>query len=171
MFTDVHDTDTAKFGNVKVQNSVRLKYKLYNAMLKVSSFWRGLSWSTKLDSWYTSEERNRGHSFPLSLLCHVALTNTYISNTHTLRCDSIVITLLRPGEECHLDFSPKSCTYPTLVTTDPQEVKIISILLFKNNNCPMLFFTFTNDNSSFLTTVKKKKSCISLFSIQKFLNL
>ena len=84
-------------------------------------------------------------------------------------CDPIVITLLAPGEKCHLDFSPKSCTYPSLVTTDPLEVKIISILLYKNNNSPTLFCTFTIDNSSFLTTIKKKMSCVSLFSIKKFL--
>ena len=72
--------------------------------------------------------------------------------------DPIVMTLLAPGEECHLDFSPKSCTYPTLVTIDPPEVKIISILLYKDSNCPTLFCTFTIDNSSFLTTVKKKCS-------------
>ena len=80
--------------------------------------------------------------------------------------DPIVMTLLAPGEECHLDFSPKSCTYPTLVTI---EVKIISILLYENNNCPSLFCTFTIGNSSFLTTVEKKKFCVSLFSVQKFL--
>ena len=84
-------------------------------------------------------------------------------------CDPIVITLLAPGEKCHLDFSPKSCTYPSLVTTDPLEMKIISILLYKNNNSPTLFCTFTIDNSSFLTTIKKKMSCVSLFSIKKFL--
>ena len=84
-------------------------------------------------------------------------------------CDPIVITLLAPGEKCHLDFSPKSCTYPSLVTTNPLEVKIISILLYKNNNSPTLFCTFTIDNSSFLTTIKKKMSCVSLFSIKKFL--
>ena len=83
--------------------------------------------------------------------------------------DPIVMTLLAPGEECHLHFSPKSCTYPTLVNIDPLEVKIISILLPKNNNCPMLFCTITIDNSSFLTTVKKKMFCASLFSIKKFL--
>ena len=33
----------------------------------------------------------------------------------------------------------------------------------------MLFCTFTIDNSSFLTTVRKKMSCVSLFSEQKFL--
>ena len=71
----------------KVQNSVRLKYKFCKAMLKVRSFWRGFSWLTKLDSRYNSEEENSwGHFFPSSLLCHVTLTNTYISNTHTLRC-------------------------------------------------------------------------------------
>ena len=69
--------------------------------------------------------------------------------------DPIVMTLLAPGEEFHLYFSPKSCTYPTLVTIDPLEVKINSILLYENN-CPTLFCTFTIDNSSFLTTVKKK---------------
>ena len=50
MLTDGHDTDTAKFEKVKVQNSVGLKYKFYKAMLKISSFWRDFSWSTKLDS-------------------------------------------------------------------------------------------------------------------------
>ena len=33
----------------------------------------------------------------------------------------------------------------------------------------MLFCTFTIDNSLFLTTVKKKMSCLSLFSEQKIL--
>ena len=84
-------------------------------------------------------------------------------------CDPIVMTLLAPGEEFRLYFSPKSCTYPTLVTIDPLEVKIISILLYKNNNCPTLFYTFTIDNSSFLTTVKKKMICVSLFSVKEFL--
>ena len=79
------------------------------------------------------------------------------------------MTLLAPGEECHLDFSPKSCTYPTLATIDPPEVKIISILLYKDSNCPMLYCTFTIDNSLFLTTVKKKMFCVSLFSVKEFL--
>ena len=70
----------------------------------------------------------------------------------------IVMTLLAPGEEFHLDISPKSCTYPTLVIIDPLEVKLISILIYENNNCPMLFGTFTIDNSSFLTAVKKNCS-------------
>ena len=70
--------------------------------------------------------------------------------------DPIVMTLLAPGEEFHLYFSPKSCTYPILVTIDPLEVKIISILLYKNINSSMLFGTFTIDNSSFLTTVKEE---------------
>ena len=77
--------------------------------------------------------------------------------------------ILAPGEECHLDFSPKSCTYPTLVTRDPLELNINLVLLYKNNSCPTLFCTFTIDNSSFLTTVNKRKSCVSLFSLQKFL--
>ena len=55
LFTDGHETDTVKFEKVKIQNSVGLKYKFYKAMLKVSSFWRGFSRSTKLDSRYTSE--------------------------------------------------------------------------------------------------------------------
>ena len=55
------------------------------------------------------------------------------------------------------------------LTADLLEVKIITILLYENNNCPMLFCTFTIDNSSFLTTVRKKMSCVSLFSEQKFL--
>ena len=82
--------------------------------------------------------------------------------------DPIARKLLAPGEECHLDFSRKSCTYPTLVTIDPLEVKIISILLYKNSNCPTLFFTLTIDNSLFHATVKKMY-CVSLFSVKEFL--
>ena len=67
----------------------------------------------------------------------------------------IVMTLLAHGEECHMDFYSKSCTYPILETIDPLKVKIISILLYKNINCPIIFYTFTTDNSSFLTTVQK----------------
>ena len=76
---DSHDTDTANFDKVKVQNRVKLKYKFYKAMLKVSSFWRGFSWSTKLDKMYTSEE-------PSSLLCHVTLANTYLKYSYTQMC-------------------------------------------------------------------------------------
>ena len=82
--------------------------------------------------------------------------------------DPIARKLLAPGEEYHLDFSRKSCTYPTLVTIDPLEVKIISILLYKNSNCPTLFFTFTIGNSLFHATVKKMY-CVSLFSVKEFL--
>ena len=79
--------------------------------------------------------------------------------------DPIMMILLAPAEDCHLDFPPKSCSYPTLVTIDPLEVKILSILLYKNNNCPTLFCTFTINKSSFLTTVKKKNVlCILIFS-------
>ena len=84
-------------------------------------------------------------------------------------CDPIVMTLLAPGDECHLDLSPKSCTYPTLAIIDPPEVKIISILLYKNSNCQMLFCTFTIGNSLFLTTVQKTMFCVSLFSVKEFL--
>ena len=48
----LHDTDTVKFENLKVKNSIGLKYKFYKAILKVSSFWRGL------DNRYNSEEEN-----------------------------------------------------------------------------------------------------------------
>ena len=88
----------------------------------------------------------------------------YFSKSH----DPNVMKLQAPGEECHLDFSRKSCTYPTLVTIDPLEVKIISILLYKNSNCPTLFFTFTIGNSLFHATVKKMY-CVSLFSVKEFL--
>ena len=107
----------------------------------------------------------------------MTLKNTYISNTihssvqigryFSNSHDSIMMALLAPGEECHLDFSPKSCTYPTLATIDPPEVNIISILLY--SNYPMLYCTFTIDNSLFLTTVKKKMFCVSLFSVKEFL--
>ena len=119
-----------------------------------------------------------GHSFPSSLLCHVTfLTNTYISNTHTIRCaesryfskvawlhrDDITsswggVSPSRLSQELYLSNS---------VTIEPLEVKIISILLYKNNNCPMLFCTFTIDKSSFLTTVTQKMFCVSLFSVKK----
>ena len=36
----------------------------------------------------------------------------YYSKLH----DPIVMMLLAPGQECHLDFSPKSHTYPILAT-------------------------------------------------------
>ena len=150
-------------------------------MLKVSSFWRGFSRSTKLDNTYTSEElNNKGHSFPSSLLCHVALANTYLKYSYTQMCrwvgifqksyDPIVMTLLVTGEECYLDFSSWSCTYPTLVSIEPLEVKIISIFLYKNDNCPTLFWAFIIDNSSFLTTACYTKMLyVVLFSVKKFL--
>ena len=134
------------------------------AMLKISSFWRGFSQSTKLDNRHATEEKNsRGHSFPSSLLCHVTSaicqilihSDAQMSSIFEKLCDPVVMTLLVPGEECHLDFSPKSCAYPTLVTLDPLEAEIISVLLCKNN-CPKLFCSFTIDNSSYITTVRKK---------------
>ena len=73
------------------------------------------------------------------------------------------MTLLAPGEEFHLDISPKSRTYPTLVIIDPLEVKLVSILIYENNNYPMLFCTFTIDNSSFPTAVKKNCSVYPYF--------
>ena len=69
------------------------------------------------------------HFFPSSILGHVILKNTSISNTDILRCaddsffskssDPVMMMLLTPGEECHLDFFPKSCSNPSLVTIDP----------------------------------------------------
>ena len=73
--------------------------------------------------------------------------------------DPTVMKLLAPAKECHLDFSPKSCNYLTLVTIDPLEVKIISILHYKNSNCPTLFCTIIIDNSLFYTAVKKCFVC------------
>ena len=87
----------------------------------------------------------------------------YFSKSH----DPIVMKLLVPGEECHPYFFPKSCNYPTLVTMDPLEVKIISILYYKNSNCPTLFWPFIIDNSLFYTAVKN--ICVSLFSVKEFL--
>ena len=40
LFTNRHNTEKVQ---VKVQNSVGLKYKFYKAIMKVSSFWRGFS--------------------------------------------------------------------------------------------------------------------------------
>ena len=133
--------------------------------MKVSSFWRGFSWSTKLDSRYTSKKNRRGtpshHHYLVLCLWQILISqiliqsdvqmSRYFSKSH----DPIVMKLLTPREKCHLDFSPKSCNYPTLVTIDPLEVKIISILHYKNSKCPMLFCTFITDNSLFYTEVKK----------------
>ena len=163
---------------MNVQNSVRLKYKFYKAILKASSFWRGFSWSTKSDnrciSCEVGEENRRGitpfhHQYLVMWLWKILISqiliysDVQISRYFSKSCDPVVVMLPAPGEECHLDSSPKSCTYPSLLTIDIPEVKAFSILLYKNN-CPMLFCTFTLDNSSFLTTVKKKVFCVSLFS-------
>ena len=146
--------------------------------MKASSFWTGFSWSTKSDNRYISceveEENSRGstpfhHQYLVTWLWKILIyqiliySDVQMSRYFSKSCDPVVMMLLAPGEECHLDSSPKSCTYPSLVTRDPPEVKIFSILLYKNN-CPMLFCTFTLDNSSFLPTVKKKMFCVSLLS-------
>ena len=146
--------------------------------MKASSFWRGFSWTTKSDNRYIScgveEENSRGsttfhHQYLVTWIWKILISQILIysdvqmSRYFSKSCDPVVIMLLAPGEECHLDSCPKSCTYPSLVTIDPPEVKTFSILLYKNN-CPMLFCTFTFDNSSFLTTVKKKNVlCILVF--------
>ena len=91
--------------------------------------------------------------------------NRYFSKVVWPNCDNITSSW---GEVSPRLLS-QELSYPSLVTTNPLEVKIISILLYKNNNSPTLFCTFTIDNSSFLTTIKKKMSCVSLFSIKKFL--
>ena len=148
--------------------------------MKVSSFWRGFSQSRKFDSRYTSEEENsRGtlshHHYLVMWLWQILISQILIhSYVQMSRCFSkshypIVMMLLAPGEECHLDFSPKSCTYPTLTTIEPAEVKIISILLYKDSNCPTLFCTFTIGNSLLLTTAKKKMLYVFLFSVKVFL--
>ena len=175
MFTDRHDTDTVKIEKVKVHNSAGLKYKFYKAILKVSSFWRGLSQSRKLDSRYISDKENSRGTFShhhylvtwiWQILISQILIHSYVQMTRyfSKSHDPMVMTLLAPGEKCHLDFSPKSCIYPTLATTDPPEAKIISILLYKDNNSPTQFCTFTIENILFFTTVKKKNLYILIFS-------
>ena len=78
--------------------------------------------------------------------------NRYFSKVVWPNCDNITSSW---GEVSPRLLS-QELSYPSLVTTNPLEVKIISILLYKNNNSPTLFCTFTIDNSSFLTTIKKK---------------
>ena len=158
---------------MKVQNSVGLKYKFYKAMLKISSFWRDFSWSTKLDSRYTSEEQNsRGLSFPSSLLCQVTLTNTYIWNTHALRCaDEWVLFknsmtpswwhyLLLGGRGAGVIWTSLPIVVPIQLWWPSRSENNFNFTLilpqFYLNNCPMLFCTFTIDNSSFLTTIMQK---------------
>ena len=141
-------------------------------MLKISSFWRGFSQSTKLDNRYASEEKNsRGHSFPSSLLCHVTSaicqilihSDVQMSSIFEKLCDPIVMTLLVPGEECHLDFSPKSCAYPTLMTIDPLEVKIISVLLYKNPTVQCYSAPQPLTIAHFLLLLRKKCSVYPYF--------
>ena len=128
MFTDGHDTDTVDFEKVKVEDSVGLKYKFYNAILKVSSFWRGFSWSTKSDSRYISEENNRTSTpfhpqflvvmWLLKILISQILiySDVQMSRYFSKSCGPVLMMLLAPGVECHLDFYPKSFTYPNFVT-------------------------------------------------------
>ena len=117
LFADGHDADTVKFEKVKVQNSVRLKYKFYKAILKVFSFWRGFSQSSELDSRYTSEAEN-SRDTPSHHLIYLVMwlrkilisqilmdsdvqMSRYFSKSHC----PIVVMLQAPGEECHLDYS------------------------------------------------------------------
>ena len=138
-------------------------------MLKVSSFWRGFSWSTKLDSKYTSEEqKSKWHSFPLSLLCQVTWQILIHSDVQMSRYFSKVLwphhdDMNSSWEECYLDFSPKICTYPTLVTIDALEVKIISILLYKKDT---YFALLSLTIVYFLLLSHKKMFCVSLFSVK-----
>ena len=87
LFTDSHDKDTARFEKIKVHRTV----SDWNIGF-IRQCWRyhhsgEASVGQQMDSRYTSaEQNNKGHSFSSSLLCHVTLGNTYISNTHTLRC-------------------------------------------------------------------------------------
>ena len=83
--------------------------------------------------------------------------------------DLVVMTLVTSRGEFHLGFSSRSCTYPTLVTIDSLGMKIVSILLYKNNDCPTLFCTFIIDNSSFLTIAKKKMFYVFVFLVNEFL--
>ena len=97
---------------VKVQNSVELKYKFYKVILKASSFWRGFSRSIKLNRSYTSDENSRSSLLPLisQILMHSDVQICrYFSKVAWPHLDDI----LASGERCHLDFSPKSYTYPT----------------------------------------------------------
>ena len=180
LFTDGHDTDTAKFGKVKVQNSVGLKYKFYKQCWRYPHSGQV---SVGQQNWTIAiplKKRTAGgtpsyHHYFVTWLWQILISQILIHSEVQISWYFSKVSwpyydgILAPGEECHLDFSSKSCTYPSLVTRDPLEIKIILILLYENNNCPTLFCIFTIGNSSFLTTVKKKMSCVSLFSIQKFL--
>ena len=151
----------------------------------IKQYWRYLhsgEVSVNQEYWKTGiplKRRTAGALFPLIttwsrdfdkyLYLKYSYTHVQMRRCFSKLHDPIVMTLLAPGEECHLDFSPKSCTYPTLATIDPSEVKIISILLNKDSNCPTLFYTFTIGSGLFRTTVKKKMFCISLFSVTEFL--
>ena len=79
------------------------------------------------------------------------------------RADVSLRIIVAPGE---LDPSPKSFTYPTLVTTDPLEVKIVSILLYKINNCPTLFCTLAI--AHFLLLLRKTCPVCPYFQYKSF---
>ena len=72
-------------------------------------------------------------------------------------------------EECHLDFSPKSCTYSTLATIDPPEVKIISILPYKIVTVQLYSAPLPLTIVYFLLLLRKKMFCVSLFSVKELL--
>ena len=76
--------------------------------------------------------------------------------------------ILAPGEECHLDFSPKSCTYPTLVTRDPLELNINLVLLYKNNSCPTLFAPLPLTIAHFLPLLRKESPVCPYFHYKSF---
>ena len=74
-------------------------------------------------------------------------------------CDPIVMTLLAPEEECHLYFSPKSCTYPIFMTIDLLQVNIISILTVECYSAPLPLII-----AHFLLLQEKNDLCILIFS-------
>ena len=79
-------------------------------------------------------------------------------------CDLFLMTLLAPGKEHHLGFSPKSCTYPTLVIIDPLGVKIVSIYFIKIITVQHYSALLPLTIAHFLLLLKKNVLCICIFS-------
>ena len=72
--------------------------------------------------------------------------------------DDMTCSLGGGGGRGYLDFSPNSCIIQLWWPSRSEDNFNFTLILpqFYLNNCPVLFCTFTIDNSSFLTTIMQK---------------
>ena len=160
-----------------MQNSVGLKYKFYKSNVEGIFVQERLQSVNKIGQQvYLWRGEQQGALLPviITLSCDFEKYSC-LKYSYTQMCrwvgifqklhDSIAITLLATGDECHLDFSPKSCAYPTFVTIDPLELKIISILLLDIITCQCYSASLSLAIVHFLLLVGKNY-CLSLFLLK-----